>query len=314
MTGIDPIVGSHEIIRPLNKELVPEIMLQEDLGHIIKWLCKHMEKNHGLIVTLSEDGEIKIRNEDIRLFLYQSVQELILNVVNHSGMKFAGVKLSKDKNNGLQITVSDDGRGFDPASLPKRMKLDNTLGLYAMLEQISRLKGSMELKTVPGEGISGTFTLPVEVVQSPDRPKHEIPLEKTAGANRGERGGKTRVLVADDHRLVREGIIALFENDPGINIVGEASNGKEAVEMALNIAPDVILMDVNMPGIDGIEATRTISAIQPEIRIVGLSIDDDETTMYAMLSAGASDFLSKNSNASQIKTMVQKRTSSKVSA
>jgi DNA-binding NarL/FixJ family response regulator len=103
-----------------------------------------------------------------------------------------------------------------------------------------------------------------------------------------------RVLLADDHGLIRQVIGAMLEGYPAVSIVGEAANGMEAIYMAAVLRPDGIIMDINMPKIDGIEATKQIKAAQPMIRIIGLSVIDDEHVRQAMKTAGAEAVLLKD--------------------
>jgi DNA-binding NarL/FixJ family response regulator len=106
----------------------------------------------------------------------------------------------------------------------------------------------------------------------------------------------TRVLIADDQVLVRAGFRALLDAQPGIEVVGEAGDGAEAVRLARSLAPDVVLMDVRMPGTDGLEATRVIAA-DPQlagVRIVILTTFDLDDYVYEALRAGASGFLLKD--------------------
>ncbi|MCZ9347391.1 response regulator transcription factor, partial [Streptomyces sp. TRM76130] len=92
-----------------------------------------------------------------------------------------------------------------------------------------------------------------------------------------------RILVVDDQQLVRMGLHMLFEQAQDIEIQGEADNGAEAVRLAERLAPDVILMDLRMPGVDGITATRRILAARPAIRIVALTTFDDDDHLYPVL-------------------------------
>lgn len=101
-------------------------------------------------------------------------------------------------------------------------------------------------------------------------------------------------MIADDHTLVREGLSKLLSMEGRIKIVGEAENGEQAVELALKIKPDVILMDVNMPVINGIEATRTIKRLEPGIEIIALTIHDHEEYLFEMIRAGASSYVLKD--------------------
>ena len=103
-----------------------------------------------------------------------------------------------------------------------------------------------------------------------------------------------RILLADDHGLIRQVLSAMLDRYPTVSIVGEATNGLDAVSMAAALKPHGIIMDINMPKIDGIEATRQIKAAQPMIRIIGLSVIDDEQVRQAMKAAGAETVLLKD--------------------
>ncbi|MFP3912984.1 MAG: response regulator transcription factor, partial [Desulfobacteraceae bacterium] len=109
-----------------------------------------------------------------------------------------------------------------------------------------------------------------------------------------------RLLVVDDHQAVRDGFAAVFQREPDITLVGEAETGREGIDKALALVPDVILMDTNMPETNGIQATRTIRNRLPDVRIIGLSMEDSQTIKDAMMVAGATDFLSKDSSAKEI--------------
>ncbi|NTW02753.1 MAG: response regulator transcription factor [Oscillochloris sp.] len=104
-----------------------------------------------------------------------------------------------------------------------------------------------------------------------------------------------RLLIADDHVLVRKGIRALLARDPAILVVGEASNGQAAIDAAAALCPDVVLMDLSMPVLDGIEATRQISASQPEVRILVLTSFTTDDKVFPALKAGALGYLLKDS-------------------
>ncbi|MFI7637612.1 response regulator [Nonomuraea sp. NPDC049400] len=104
-----------------------------------------------------------------------------------------------------------------------------------------------------------------------------------------------RVLLADDQKLVRVGLRMLCESDPEIEVVGEAGDGREAVHLAAESLPDVILMDLRMPGVDGITATGRIMAARPSSRVVVLTTFDDDDHLYPALAAGAFGFLVKDS-------------------
>lgn len=111
---------------------------------------------------------------------------------------------------------------------------------------------------------------------------------------------KIRILIADDHRVVREGLAAILKSRSDMDVVGEATNGFEVIEKAKALKPDVILMDISMPQMNGVEATRAIRKIFPEIGIVVLTMHDDEATIFDLVRAGVHGYLLKDSDSSEI--------------
>ena len=104
-----------------------------------------------------------------------------------------------------------------------------------------------------------------------------------------------RILLADDHRILREGLRSLLAQQPDINVVGEASDGETAVSLALQLRPDLVIMDVVMPGLDGVAATRRIHAECPDTRVIALSMHSDRRFVSEMVRAGALGYLVKDS-------------------
>jgi DNA-binding NarL/FixJ family response regulator len=104
-----------------------------------------------------------------------------------------------------------------------------------------------------------------------------------------------RVLVVDDHTLLRRGLVLLLQGERDLEVVAEASDGEEAVKLARELEPDVVVMDVSMPGMAGTEATRRIKEEMPDVRVVGLSMHDLDGTRETMLKAGADTYMVKDS-------------------
>lgn len=109
-----------------------------------------------------------------------------------------------------------------------------------------------------------------------------------------------RVLIVDDHELFRHGVLGSLKRHPQVEVVGEAADGVEAIEKARELMPDVILMDINMPRMDGIEATRWLKEEFPYVRIVVLTVSDLDENLFSALKAGASGYLLKNVGAQQL--------------
>ena len=109
-----------------------------------------------------------------------------------------------------------------------------------------------------------------------------------------------RIVVADDHPVVRGGLVAMLRTIPGLDVVGEASDGDAAVHAVLEYRPDVILMDVRMPGKDGIEATRQIRELVPDCRVLMVTMYDDDATVFTAMQAGAQGYLLKDAEQDDI--------------
>lgn len=111
---------------------------------------------------------------------------------------------------------------------------------------------------------------------------------------------KVRILIADDHDVVRSGLRALLRISPEFSIVGEAVDGEEAVSLSEKTKPDVVIMDVSMPNLDGIAATRLIKERMPEVKVIILTVHEDEEYAYQILRAGASGYVLKNAGKKDI--------------
>ena len=108
------------------------------------------------------------------------------------------------------------------------------------------------------------------------------------------------IVLADDHAMMRGGVRSILEHSDGIVIVGEAANGREAIDLASRLAPDVMLIDISMPDLNGVEATKRIRAIDPKIAVIALSMHSDARYVTGMLDAGARGYLLKTCDAAEL--------------
>ncbi len=120
-----------------------------------------------------------------------------------------------------------------------------------------------------------------------------------------EKPVRISVLIADDHAIVRTGVRLILEGESDIEAAGEARNGREAVELARRLKPDVILMDISMPELSGIDATRQITSEIPETRVVGLTMHEDDRYFFELLQAGASGYVVKGASPEELLSAVR---------
>ena len=111
---------------------------------------------------------------------------------------------------------------------------------------------------------------------------------------------KVRVLIVDDHAVVREGFHKLLEDEPGIEVIGEASDGAQAVSLAKELQPDVVLMDVTMAGMDGLDATRLIKSQSPNVKVLMLTVHESEEIFFKALEVGASGYFVKGGSSGEL--------------
>jgi DNA-binding NarL/FixJ family response regulator len=115
----------------------------------------------------------------------------------------------------------------------------------------------------------------------------------------------TRILIADDHEVVRKGLRSLLESEPGLEVVGEASNGREAVERAATTKPDVVVLDIGMPELNGLEATRRIVKAMPRTEVLILTVHETEEVIREVLRAGARGYVLKSDAGRLLLTAVE---------
>ncbi|MEN6428762.1 MAG: response regulator transcription factor [Phycisphaerales bacterium] len=139
--------------------------------------------------------------------------------------------------------------------------------------------------TTGNDGVSRTWDRAMRVENA------SPPSDRGNGLHRREQG--LRVVVADDHDALRQCVCRFLTEAPGLEIIGQAANGQEAITLTRELTPDVVLMDVSMPHVNGIEATRQIVRDCPAVRVVAMSATLDRTTVTCMLDAGASGWVSK---------------------
>jgi PAS domain S-box-containing protein len=298
--------------RALTVELSPPILHDGSLADGLEWLVRWMADRHGLVVVVSTTPGVPPLAEDVKVLLFESVRELLFNAVKHASVRSATVNLRPLPGGDLQIAVTDCGRGFDPTMLTRPGDPGAGFGLRSMGERLELIGGKVEIYSAPGRGTRVTLTVKlgqtnVAPVQPNvlDRPilaamARQAAVRRAAWVSAPRLPAPVRVLLADDHAVMREGLKQLLEMEPDIQIVGEAADGEVAVEMADRLRPDVVLMDIDMPRLDGIEATRAIRRQHPETRVIGLSMFQEAERAQALSEAGAVRYLSKSGRSNEL--------------
>jgi len=294
--------------RTLVAELSPSVLFEFGLIAALQWLAGQMI-HHGLKIDVecvdTQDLELE---EEQAILLYQSTRELFLNVLKHADTDQASLSLQRREDH-LYIAVRDAGKGF-PAIQLKTTKAptDQTLtfGLFSIHERMITLGGTFEIQSEPGQGTVASLFFPLlekqavlanpQVWENVRREAQDISREPQSTSDEHKvlpSDSKVRILLVDDHVMVREGLRKILEAHEDLELVGEAGNGEDAVELVKRLKPSLVIMDVNMPKLNGIEATSRIKAYCQDTIIIGLSVNADGENQRAMLEAGATALLPK---------------------
>ncbi len=268
--------------------LTPPVLHEQGFQPALQWLAAKMGQQ-GLSVALHLTPTEPMLDGHQAIILFQSVRELLFNVLKHAGTTRARVLVAHQPSGWLSVTVEDEGRGFQAGEVEHPGDPHNRFGLFSIRERMAKLNGRMDVRSLPAHGTSVTLLVPV------GQP-HAVP-EPVNGQQGAER---LRVLLVDDHAMVREGLRSILEAYHDLEVVGEAGDGMEAIKLARTRQPDVVVMDINMPRLDGVAATRQIKRDLPRTAIIGISVQDSAQIEQAMLSAGAAKFLTKDRAASQL--------------
>jgi len=288
--------------RTLVAQLSPTILFTQGLVAALYWLPEYFSK-HGLRVHVQACVPSVILPEDRSVLVFQSVRELLFNVLKHAGTGEATVALEVLTDQAVRITVADRGPGFD---IQASVGEPNGFGLLSIRERIEGLAGTFSVQSSPITGTQVDITIPLcdgvvlpgfsDRQNSVTEPRPGLPTESKAW----------RVVLVDDHELIRKELRQLLTTVTNVTVVGEASDGRQGIALVTTLSPDLVLMDVNMPGLDGIEATRQIVAQNPRVKIIGVTVNTDPDVHARMLAAGAVASLQKSSLSEDLPPTISK--------
>jgi CheY-like chemotaxis protein len=293
--------------RTLVAELSPPVLHEFGLRAALRWLAGQMER-YQLMVAVDIQGRTEWPlAEDRAVLLFQSIRELLINISKHARTDRAIVRL-RAEGDILRIEVQDEGRGFSlPVSVPGASE-STKFGLFSIGERMKALGGQFHIESAPGRGTTATLLLPLERQQPliPDAtqetaqvPGTQPPVASIPAAV-PNKARTIRVLLVDDHVMLRQGLRTIVTGYDHLDVVGEAGDGLDAIRLAGTLKPDVIVMDINMPKLDGIEATKRIRDGHRDIAIIGLSVHQSADIAQKMSEAGAVAYLTKESAADDL--------------
>lgn len=275
--------------RTLTVELRPPVLYEDGLVPALEWLANKYQNEHDFAVRLHADDFPSRLPDSLKIMIFESVKEILFNAVKYSGVRSIDVFLSCP-GSCISIIIKDKGHGFDVARLEIKSS-EKGFGLFSIRERLKLLNGSLRVSSQPGQGTEVEIIVPLPNDIGQTEAASRSGSSEVLDSN--SEGKAIRVLLVDDHKIVREGIANILKENRLINVVAQAEDGNDAVEKAGIYRPDIIIMDVNMPHLNGIEATRVIKQRFPEINIIGLSVQDEVGVADSMKKAGAITLINK---------------------
>ncbi len=270
----------------------------------------------AVIVSATDEARGLSLPVEVEDQVFRITQEALANARKHAAARRISVDIRIERGSPW-IEIADDGRGMGHRE-PDGGPSDGWrhYGIEAMTERAGSIGATISWADGEGGGTIVRLVLPVvgtSVGDPPDQPSRwharttrarRPPLPRDSGHRRSESHDPVmRIVVADDHGLFRDGISSLLEAW-GHQVVGAAADGDEAVRLATSLKPDLVLMDVRMPRVSGLEATRRIVEAAPGIPIVMLTVSEDEADLFDAIKAGARGYLLKDMEGAQFRAMV----------
>jgi PAS domain S-box-containing protein len=287
-------------IRTLSYLLHPPLLDELGLSSAVEWFSQGFENRTGIRVGVDIPSGFMRLAPDAEVALFRIVQESLANVHRYSGSATAYVRARSDGGE-VRLEIGDFGKGIHSESSktegPSLAPLG--VGIQGMKERVRQLSGTLEITSRPGRGTLVTAILPVsnrrsEVVYAePDASIQEVPMVSEPSVSEPSVTWRKRILIADDHDVLRRGIRTMLESDPELEVCGEAVDGKDALEKTLAQTPDLVILDINMPVMNGLDVLRQIVRHRPQTKVLAFSVHDSKQIVDEILAAGAHSYLSK---------------------
>jgi DNA-binding NarL/FixJ family response regulator len=256
-------------IRRIAHELRPPALDQLGLVGAVKQHADRLgasrnraPSSNGMRVSVESRSDLPPLPAAVEVAAYRIALEALTNASRHADADRCTVRIAV--NGGLELEVLDDGRGIPADASPG-------VGISSMRERAEELGGRLEVESPAGGGTVVSALLP-----------------------------ELRVLIADDHPVFRRGLGSAIEGTDSLEVVGEAETGTDAIEQTLALQPDVVVMDLQMPERNGIEATREIVAQSPHVAVLVLTMFEDDDSVFAAMRAGARGYLLKGADHDEV--------------
>jgi CheY-like chemotaxis protein len=301
-------------IRTLSYLLHPPLLDELGLSSAARWYAAGFTKRTGIPIDIDVPQEIKRLSPDAEVAIFRVLQESLTNVHRYANTSKARLRLSTTADE-IRLEIEDYGKGIQAprSKSPQESVARLGVGIQGMTERIRQLGGRLEITSSPKRGTLVTATIPLCASQvaastapststSSTSSVFAIPTDSSIAANHHKR---RQILIADDHEMLRRGVRNTLQTEPNVEICGEAVNGQDAVDKARELHPDLVILDINMPVLNGLVAVRQILRYCPTTKIVIFSVHDSDQTRQEVRAAGAHGFVSKGKDSHDLLRVVR---------
>ncbi len=264
---------------PLQYQALPEALASE---------VATLAKRAGLVSQFYVHGDERPLAPDVAAALFRIAQEAFQNIYRHAAARHVILGLAFE-DEAVVLTIEDDGRGFLPGAVAPADHAG--FGLLSMAARARTMAGDVLITSRPGHGTAVRATLPYA---RPGGALAAIVRQGEQSAAPAPEAHPIRILVVDDQPVARQGIRRILEGQPDIEIIGEAEDGLSAVEQTGRLHPDVVLLDLQLPGLSGVAALPRLRAAHPGVEVVILTMFDQDEQVFAGLKAGARGYVLKD--------------------
>jgi two-component system, NarL family, sensor kinase len=297
-------------IRTLSYLLHPPLLDELGLSSAVKWYLAGFTSRTGILMETEIPSDIQRLSPDAEVAIFRVLQESLTNVHRYAESPKAVVRMDVTGDE-IKLEIQDFGKGVQSsrASSPDGSVARLGVGIQGMTERMRQLGGKLEITSSPNKGTLVSATIPLSslaampaqsatVLVSPSNPTPELvgPAANTL---------RKRILIADDHEMLRRGVRNTLQSELDLEICGEAVDGQDAVEKVKTLQPDLVILDINMPALNGLVALRQILRLRPQTKVLVFSVHDSDQTVKEVHAAGAHGFISKGKDSQDLLRVVR---------
>src|SRR6202451_2026871 len=297
--GRDIVRTIGEEIRTLSYLLHPPLLDESGLGSAVRWYAEGFQKRSGIRLNVNISPDLGRLSTDVEMALFRVVQESLTNVHRYSGSPDAEINVVNTPD-AVKLEIIDHGKGIAVGSARVKAEGIATLGvgIPGMRERIRQFGGQLEVD-FGRDGTRVSASVPLKKAKVvPAIEESEVVVASTNGNSSGDAVSSSdtrrRILIADDHEVMRRGVRGLLESHDQWAVCGEAFEGREVVTKSRELRPDLIIMDINMPGLTGIDAAQQIRRENPSAKILFFSVHESAQTVREVVNAGAQGYVAKS--------------------